>query len=259
MRAISRFMHFQGAESQRAWLKKMPAIIERLDQNDHTQAIAYQANYCSRYPEMHSIARHLLESVMCDIHLLDPTNRLDTQLTAVTAFLGLDEIGPAAEISREAVTLAKELGDPIAIAKTLNALGMILYAEGDSEYTLISEIARPIVTKSGAWRFSQSSHWLPAEYYARLGDSERALQASALHDEVILTDGTQARRLNYVRRLAAIVCNLIDQKYDAVIADFVRIGFPDSVDGPYHVAIAARVCIWVSWKNRRSRGKSDPS
>lgn len=239
VRAISRFTHFQSTESQRAWLKRMPGIIERLNQPDHMQAIAYQASYCSRYPELHGDARRLLESVMCDIHDLDPRSRLDTQLTAVTAFLGLDEIGTATEISRDAVNLAKELGDPVPIAKTLNALGMILYAEGDPEYTLVSETSRPIIAKSGAWRFSQTSHWFPAEYYARLGDSERALQASALHDEVILTDGAQARILNYVRRLTMIVCNLIDGKYHAVINDIARIGFPDSVDGPYHIAIAA--------------------
>jgi DNA-binding CsgD family transcriptional regulator len=62
--------------------------------------------------------------------------------------------------------------------------------------------------------------------------------ASSLHGDVILGDEAQKRRLTSFRRLNAMVRNLIDQKYSAVLADFESDGFPDGVDEPYHIALS---------------------
>ena len=237
IRVISGLTHFQSANGHKIWLSRMARLIERLDPRDYVQAIAYQANFCARYSELRSDAMRLVQDILLGMDGLDSSELFDTLLVTIVTFFCLSDINMALQLSRKAVALAQEVDDPRSTVKALNTLGVMLYNALDSEYESVSAASQAIVEKSGAWRFSQSSHWLPATYYARLGDAERARTASVFQGAVILADETQRKWLTYYRRLSTILCYLIDENYGAVITDFSRSGTPDNIDGAYNIAV----------------------
>jgi DNA-binding CsgD family transcriptional regulator len=237
LRAIGGFTHFKSMERHRAWLNRMPEIIKRLEKPERIHGLACQANYYCRYSELHSEARRVLQDIAREMYDLDSKDRLDTQIVNASTFLGLNDITAAIQTSREAVDLATALGDLSDIARTQNILGLALYGMCEPEYASIADSMRDIVSKAGAWRFAQTSHWIPAEYYARLGDAIRARLALSLHDDVILFDETHTRRLGVIHRISTLVCELMDENYSHIVADFSRFSFPTNADESYHIAI----------------------
>jgi DNA-binding CsgD family transcriptional regulator len=201
--------------------------------------LAYQANYCCRFPELVGDAKHQLSVVLRDLQNLSLREAFDVLMVNAATFLFLDDEESALESAREAVTIAQTLDDSNEIVKALNTLGMILYRRCDWEFEAISEQLRQMVVTLGAWRFSQASHWIPAEYYARCGNSQRSLEAARSLSEVILGDDTMRRWEQYYRRIAAILINLIDEKYREVLADFARLGLPEHLGGQYDVLLAS--------------------
>lgn len=239
IRTISRFTHHQPSSDQRAWLDRLPAIIERLDKPDYSQAFAYNANYCARFPELIGEAKRLVDVALQDVRSLDLRNRFDMLMVSTITFMQLDDEESAMRLSHEAVDAAQALNDPNELAKALNALGAILYKRCDPEFEAISEQLRKIVVTYGAWRFCQTSHWIPAEYYARCGDAARSLEASGLFDDVIFADEAHSQFRAYWPRIITILTNLIDESYSAVLADFAKFGLPELIGGKYEVALSA--------------------
>ncbi|MGA2392646.1 MAG: LuxR C-terminal-related transcriptional regulator [Candidatus Lustribacter sp.] len=238
IRTISRFTHFRSAEIQRTWLTRLSAILHRLDKSDSTLALAYQANYCSRFPESIGQAKRLIDTVLNGVDHLDLQNRFDTLMVNVTTFILLDDEDSALKSTREAVSVAEALDDPHAVVKALNTLGSLLYQRCDRGFEEISEKLRQLVVTYGAWRFSLTSHWLPPEYYARSGNAEKSLEASALFNEVILGDDGQRQLALYFRRICTILTNLINAEYSVILANVAQFGLPEYLEGKYEIAIA---------------------
>ena len=188
-RVMSSFLAFQPAENQRRWLERMSAIVARLEAGDRTQALALQANYFARFLELRPDAKRIVAGVLRNIGALGTLDRIDIQRSVAITLLSLGDHDLALRITREMLATSLALRQPNVLVKTLNLLGMILYGLADPEFAAVSEQARPLVSKAGAWRFSQASHWLPAEYYARCGDADKANLLAALHEDVILADG----------------------------------------------------------------------
>lgn len=238
VRTISRFTHYRSAQSHRTWLNRIPAILDRLDKSDYTQALAFQANYCCRFPELIGDAKRQLGMILRDLQYLSPLDRFDVLMVNAVTFLVLDDQESALKSTREALSDAQTLGDSREAVRALNALGMILYMRCDSEFEVVSEQVRHMVAKHGAWRFSQTSHWIPAEYYARCGNSQRSLEASEFFNEVILADDTVRRWMLHCRRTIMIQISLIDKRYAHILADFARLGLPEPPNEQYEIALA---------------------
>lgn len=238
IRTISKFKHFDSATTHRSWLEQIPKIIDRLDKPDRAQAIAYQANYCSRFPETTDEAKRLLNGVLQQLPSLDLNSRFEVLMVNAVTFILLEDGDSALKSGREALKVGKMLNDPTNVLKAQNSLGIMLYNRCDHEFEIISEELRHLVAVKAAWRFSQTSHWLPAEYFARCGDSKRSQEVSALIDDVIVTDDFMVQWLASCRRINRILINLIDKHYAGVLDDFRRLGLPDQIDVQWQVKSA---------------------
>lgn len=239
IRAVSRFTHFSSAESQKAWLDRIPAIVDRLEKPDHTEALAYQANYCARFPEKMSDAQSLLRGVQYDLPHLEQQTRFNVLMVNASSYVWLDDEVSALESVREAVNVAETIGDPREMTKALNTLGILLYQRCDPEFEVISNTQRALVTTQGAWRYSLASHWLPSEYYARSGDVNQSKEIAAIFNDVILSDEDQRQTLLYFRRISSILTNLIEGKYKAILDDFARLGRAAPLPGQYEITLAS--------------------
>lgn len=238
LRTLSKFKQFDSPITHRAWLEQIPQIIDRLDKSDYAPAVAYQANYYSRFPESIDDARRLLNIVLSALPSLELKNRFEIMMVNATTYAFLDDDESALWSSREALTVAEALDEPLNILKALNALGIILHRRCDAEFEEVSTKLRRLVITHGAWRFSQTSHWLPAEFFARGGDSKRSREAEALIDDVIVTDEFMVQWLASCRRINRTLTSLIDRDYVSVLDDFRRFALPDLLDARCQIVSA---------------------
>lgn len=213
----------------------LPTILDRLNDVDRAQAEAYQAALLAQYPESTDAARNLVREVQRKLHLLQIRARIDAQTALATALYYFDDDEEALLATADALSGTRLLNDPREQARALSNHGLMLFHVFDSAVESIFEPLREVVEKSGSWRFSALSHWLPAQYYALKGDVAGATTALALQIPVTATDEASRARLTFFRRHSMNLCSLLGQRYAEIVTDFRRSGLPKEVDSSYEL------------------------
>lgn len=235
--SIYRVVDLQGPTEQRELLARLQKLIGRLDDTDRIVALAVQAALLARFPETRDEALLLVTLVESQSELLEMTTRLNIKLLLATTFYYIGNFESALRTCRETIPLARSLNDTREIARTLNYFGVVLLHIYDSEAESVFEPLREAVEKTGSWRYSPISHWLPAKYYALKADYDSAKAALRLQSAVVVSSEWQRRTLAHVSRRAKNLCHLINEDYGAVIADFALNGVPVRLDYAYEVLI----------------------
>jgi DNA-binding CsgD family transcriptional regulator len=235
IRAIFRMANFQGTEEHQRWLELLPQYFERLDEADLIQAYAYQASLLARYPDSYREASTLVRSVQARINMLDPAARVDAFLSIASALYYLGENEASLHATHEAATLARLSGDARETARALNNYGLMLFHLHDPEVEAIFDPLRDAVERTGSWRFSHASHWLPAHYYALQGNLLAASGARERQSIIIASEESQKWRLSATRRHSTNLCNILREEYRLIISDFDKIGVPKQSDGAYEL------------------------
>gem|GEM_PF-2911516 len=233
IRATYRAIKMQPMTEQSLWQSRAPEIIGKLNGEDSLQAKAYQAQTFAIEIETKNEARALLQEISLSLKPLSLLARIKTQSIIATAYFYLEDRKSALRSAREALALAETTADIRERARTLNSLGTILLSEYDAEVEHIFEPLRDAVEQTGAWRFSEASHWLPGLYFAWKGDAEAARFGRALQESIIISDDFHRARLSALRRHSANLGNLLENNTRTIISDFTREELPSTKDGAY--------------------------
>ncbi len=218
--SIFRTLNFQGQEAHKHWLSLLPTIFDRLGDADRVQARAYQASLLSRYADTQDQARSLARQVLNQTSKLSLKAHIDALIIVGTAYFYLNDNNAGLNVTREAAQLAELSGDPREHARALNNYGLMLYRARDSKIELIFGPLRDLVERTGSWRFSHVSHWLPAQYHALQANLQAACEALAWQSATIASEESEKERLSSLRRHCLILCHLLREDYHAVISDF---------------------------------------
>lgn len=235
IRAVFRMANFQGVEEQKHWLDLLPQHFRRLNETDLIQAYSYQASLLARSPDSDGEAHKLVGNVLARINMLDPSARVDAFLSIASALYYLGDNEASLHATREAAMLARVSGDARETARALNNYGLMLLHLRDPEVETIFDPLRDAVERTGSWRFSQVSHWIPAHYYALQGNLLAASGARERQSMVIASEDSQKWRLSATRRHSTNLCNILREEYRLIISDFTRIGLPRQSDGAYEL------------------------
>lgn len=241
LKAIAFFTQFLSIGRRQQFVDRFKSIISQFNSTDRLEAFGLLQVFLASDKAHHAEARDLLQTVSRGAN--DANGRLRTHLyhTSAVTSLALGDFPAAIHFSRAALTNAESCDDFTGIVGCNNSLGISLYSAYDDEFLNVSEAGRQLVSKTGLWTLSQTSHWLVGEYFARCGDLERATSARSLHEDVIVGNDTLRQRFAHCKRILDLLCWILEERYDKVIADYVRRGIPDAVDGPYQVEVAAAI------------------
>jgi DNA-binding CsgD family transcriptional regulator len=239
IRSIFRTINFQGPEVHKYWLSSFPPIFDRLGDDDRVQARAYQASLLSRYPETQDEARALARQVLNETSMLSSKAHIDALIVVGTAYFYLNDIDKAQSVAREAAHLADRSGEPRDHARALNNYGLMLHLARDPQVESIFGPLRNLVERTGSWRFSHVSHWLPALYYALQANSAAASEALAWQSATIASEQSERERLSGMRRHCLNRFRLIQEDYRAVISDIATANLPKLVDIEYDLLSCA--------------------
>jgi len=113
----------------------------------------------------------------------------------------------------------------------------MLYQFFDATVESLFEPLGVAVERSASWRFSQISHWVPAQFYALQGDITAATSARERQRAIISFDQREKLHLQAVRRHSANLCNIISEDYAAIISDFLTSGTSRLNDSAYELLI----------------------
>jgi DNA-binding NarL/FixJ family response regulator len=237
LHSIYRLASTQTKAEHELLFERLPGIIRRLSDADRTQAQAYQAALLARYPESAQEARELIGVVRRGIDTLAPRARIDTQIAIATALYYFGDDEGALRANRDALGGAQSLDDPRELARTLSNYGLMLYHIFDPAVEAIFEPLRHTVEKSGSWRFSVVSHWLPAQFYALQGNVTKALAVRALQLQVAASDEQSKGQLTFLRRHSMNLCRLLSADFAEIILDFRNAPLPRETDSTYELLI----------------------
>ncbi len=231
--AIFRTANFQGKDAHKYWLSSFPSIFDRLGDADRVRARAYQASLLSRYPETQHEVRSLARDVLNQTSKLSPKAHIDTLIVLGVAYFYLSDTFEGLRVAQEAVHLAELSRDPREHARALNNYGVMLDGTRDSKVESIFAPLRDLVERTGSWRFSQISHWLPVQYYALQANLRAADEALVLQSAAIPSEEFEKERLSSMRRHCLNLFRLIREEYLAVVADFTASAPNKQVDLEY--------------------------
>ncbi len=218
--SIFRTTNYQGQEVHKYWLSVFPLIFDRLDDADRVWARAYQIMLLSRYPETQGVARSFAREVLSQTSKLSARAHIDVLIVLGVAFFYLNDNVDGIDVLHEAANLAELSSDARERARALNNYGVMLDRVRDARVESIFAPLRDLVERTGSWRFSHTSHWLPAQFYAIQGNLEATIEALALQSATFASEESQKERLSSIRRHCLDLCNLIKEDYRAIIADF---------------------------------------
>jgi DNA-binding CsgD family transcriptional regulator len=226
IRSTAKITNFQGPAAHRHWLATFPKMFSRLDEADRLQANAYQASLLARYPETQGEARSIIQAVLLELSKVSPKAHIDSLIAIACALYYLGDIEATLDINLEAAELAESLGDPRESARTLNNYGQALSYARDSKIESLFGRLRELVERTGSWRFSHVSHWLPAQYYALQANLSAANEARNLQSATFASETLERQRLSAIRLHCSNLCNLIAEDYDVIISNFSAIDLP---------------------------------
>jgi DNA-binding CsgD family transcriptional regulator len=239
IRSIFRTINFQGPEAHKYWLSSFPPIFDRLGDDDRVQARAYQASLLSRYSETQDEARALARQVLNETSMLSSKAHIDALIVVGTAYFHLNDDYAALSVTRDAAQLADVSGDPRERARALNIYGMMLDRARDPEVESIFDPLRNLVERTGSWRYSHVSHWLPAQYYALQANLGAAGEALAWQSAAVASEEYEKERLSGARRHCINLSHLIREDYRAVISDVGTADLRKQVDIEYDLLSCA--------------------
>jgi DNA-binding CsgD family transcriptional regulator len=239
IRSIFRTINFQGQEAHKYWLSSFPPIFDRLGDGDRVQARAYQASLLSRYPETQDEARALARQVLNETSMLSSKAHIDALIVVGTAYFYLNDIDKALSVAREAAYLAARSSDPRDHARALNNYGLMLNLARDPKLESIFSSLRNLVERTGSWRYSHVSHWLPAQYYVLQANPIAAGEALAWQSATIASEQSEKDRLSGMRRHCLNRFRLIREDYQGVVFDTTTTDLPKLVDLEYDLLSCA--------------------
>ena len=150
--------------------------------------------------------------------------RVQAELSVANSYWWMNERETALKFSRAAVVTATSIGDLRERARALNNLGLMLSSSRNAEVETIFAPLREAVQKTGSWRYSQISHWIPAGYYALKGDAEAAESARQLYLELHLVNESERSNFLSLQRHSINLGNLLNENYRDIISGHLRIG-----------------------------------
>jgi LuxR family maltose regulon positive regulatory protein len=239
VRSLYRFANFQSSDEHERLIASLPSILHRLASADRLQAQAYEAALLARLPGREHEARSLIADVAKKFGQLEPRERVDAQVAIASAQFYFGDSDAALKANYEALQAAKTLRDPRELARTMNNYGLVLYHMFDARIEELFDELRPTVEKTGAWRFSHVSHWLPAEYYAWKSDVKLSRSHQKLQHIPFPSEEPQAARLTFLRRHTESLCKLIEGDLDAVTRDLRELGLPREAELAYELLTLA--------------------
>ena len=228
--AIFRTANFQGQEVHKYWLSLFPSLFDRLGDADRVRARAYQASLLSRYLGTQDEVRSIARDVLNQTSKLSPKAHIDTLIVLGTAYFYLNDIFECLSVARKAADLTEFTRDHRERARALNNYGVMLDRARDPDVELIFAPLRDLVERTGSWRFSHISHWLPAQYYALEANLEAATDAMAWQSATIASEELEKERLHSMRRFCLNLINLIKEDYHAIISDFTGAAITKQID-----------------------------
>jgi DNA-binding CsgD family transcriptional regulator len=231
--SIFRTANFQGQEAHKHWLSSFPPIFDRLDDDDRVRARAYQASLLSRFPDTQDEARSLARQVLNQTSKLSQKAHIDALIIVGTAYFYLNDNYAVLSVTREAAHLAELSGDPRELARALNNYGLMLDRARDPKVESLFDTLRDLVERTGSWRFSHVSHWLPAQYYALQANLEAASKALVWQSATITSEEIEKERLSLMHQHSLNLCHLIREDYRAIISDFVGANPSKQIDLEY--------------------------
>ncbi len=236
-----RAINGQAEMAQRKWLSDSGQLLSRLSNEDRIQADSYRASILARFSDTRDEARALLEQLGTKLHEMNTHGRLHAELLAAGALYYLSDRESAIRFSRAAISTAASFGNLREKARAQNGLGLMFYSARDREIETLFKPLREAVRQTGSWRFSQVSHWIPAEYYALKAEVAEFARALDLQKEIHLTDDNERSRFDSFRRHCENLGNILNKSYHDVINAHLKFGNVAESDLRYNLLIDAAV------------------
>jgi hypothetical protein len=222
IRALSRVKNTESDALRRDWLERLPSILQRLNEVDRVSGSAYYALFLSRHDEFLQDAKVEIERVRQRLYALGPDDKIDTLIIIAAACYHRGDTGESLQANREAVATAEVCGNTREVARSMNNLGLILLHLYDPEVEAIFDPLRLAVEQTGAWRFSQVSHWMPAFFYALKGDAKLSRDALGLQRGALLRRHSQQSRLHHIKNRCQNLLYILEERYDELISSYLE-------------------------------------
>lgn len=241
VQVVFRSLSLASIDERTTWIARIPEIFLRMNQADQNVAKASLAAFLAQKSETRERSRNLLASSNPGISALAPASRIDALLMVSVAYFHLGDTNSSLVAARAAVAATDTLGNLREQARALNNLGISLWNAYSPEVESLFETSRDAVERSGSWAFCQTSHWIPAIYFALSGNAKKSrMEASLQYDAPSVNDSDQ-KRLQSMQRHATNLNNILAENYREVILSDRRANITQNTDMAYELSTDAAI------------------
>jgi DNA-binding CsgD family transcriptional regulator/tetratricopeptide (TPR) repeat protein len=218
--SIQRLIDFGSTLEPDLLVNEISENFDRLNPTDRILLHANEASFLARSERKQAEAKQLVESISKTLSSMPSREKMVAATGICAASYWLGNHADALEYARTAVDAASALGDVREYAKALNNFGLMQIHTLDPAASSTFEVQRAVVERSGAWRFSHVSHWLPAWFYALQADSVATRRALAVQQLAHATASSQRDRFHAFHRFCTYLASLTDEDYGFIVRDF---------------------------------------